>query len=132
MILLDTHAFVWFVSGADRELSAAADTAIKAEVSGGLLAVSSISVWEIAMLAACHRIRLDRPLDQWLAKCESLPFVKFIPVDNAIAVRSVGLPPPLHKDPADRIIAATSLALDIPLVTKDRRLREYVPVATIW
>lgn len=132
MILLDTHAFVWFVSGAGNQLSPAAGEAIESEVAGGMLAVSSISVWEVAMLAACHRLRLDRPLDRWLARCESLPFVRFVPVDNSIAVRSVGLPPPLHKDPADRIIAATAIALDIPLVTKDRRLRSYAPVETVW
>jgi PIN domain nuclease of toxin-antitoxin system len=68
----------------------------------------------------------------WLAKSEALPFVNFIPVDNAIAIKSVDLPEPLHQDPADRIIIATALILGFPLVTKDRGITKYPHVRTVW
>jgi PIN domain nuclease of toxin-antitoxin system len=68
----------------------------------------------------------------WVAKAESLPFLQFVPVDNRIAIRATRLPEPLHADPADRIIVATTLALGATLVTKDDRLRRYRHVDTLW
>jgi PIN domain nuclease of toxin-antitoxin system len=70
--------------------------------------------------------------EDWIARTEALPFVKFVPVNNSIAVRSTQLPGPLHDDPADRIIIATTLSLGGMLVTKDDRIREYPQVKTLW
>jgi len=61
-----------------------------------------------------------------------LPFVKFIPVDNSVAVKSVNLPQPLHSDPADRIIIATAISSGVPLVTRDEKILNYPHVQTIW
>ncbi|MFP4086476.1 MAG: PIN domain-containing protein, partial [Desulfobacteraceae bacterium] len=61
-----------------------------------------------------------------------LPFLTFVPVDNAVAVQSVNLPGPLHQDPADRIIIATAITIDAPVVTKDEKILEYPYVNTIW
>ena len=60
------------------------------------------------------------------------PVVRIVPVDNPIAVKSVFLPPPLHNDPADRIIVATALILGATLVTRDDRLRQYLHLQTLW
>jgi len=68
----------------------------------------------------------------WVAKSEALPFVHFIPVDNAIAIKSVQLPGPLHLDPADRMIIATALTLGFPLVTRDEKIARYLHLRTIW
>ena len=61
-----------------------------------------------------------------------LPFLSFVPVDNSIAVKSVLLPEPLHKDPADRIIISTAVTLGAALVTKDEKILNYPYVETIW
>jgi PIN domain nuclease of toxin-antitoxin system len=58
--------------------------------------------------------------------------VRFAPVDNDIAVESTRLPGRFHKDPADRLIVALARALSAPLITSDRRIRDYRPVKTIW
>jgi PIN domain nuclease of toxin-antitoxin system len=71
-------------------------------------------------------------VQDWTARAEALPFVKFVPVNNSIAVRSTQLPGPLHDDPADRIIIATTLSLGGMLVTKDDRVREYPHVKSLW
>ena len=42
------------------------------------------------------------------------------------------LPPPLHPDPADRIIIATALQLGATLITKDQKIRDYPHVTTVW
>lgn len=131
MTLLDTHAWVWWVSDPDR-LSAAARLAIEtARGSGGVL-VSSISVWEVALLVAKGRLKLTIPVDEWVMRCEAVPGLRFVPVDNAIAMRSVSLPGVLHPDPADRIIVATALEKKARLVTKDARLLAYPHVQTLW
>lgn len=132
MIVLDTHAFVWWVNGQISELSRRAQLAIEGERSGGELVVSSISVWEIALLATRRRFALNMDAAAWVRTAEQIQGLRFVPVDNAIALSSVNLPGTLHGDPADRIIVATARTLDVPLVTKDERLRAYGHVRTIW
>ena len=118
MIVLDTHAWIWFTSKPEA-LSKKAQKALDAAVKEKNILVSSISVWEVALLVNKKRLKLSMDVTDWIAKSESLPFIQFIPVSNSIAVKSVNLPQPLHPDPADRIIIATALSLGAPLVTKD-------------
>jgi PIN domain nuclease of toxin-antitoxin system len=68
----------------------------------------------------------------WLKVVEEIEEVKFIPVDDAIAVESVTLPGELHKDPADRLIVATARKFGVPIVTADEKIRNYSHVRTIW
>jgi PIN domain nuclease of toxin-antitoxin system len=131
MIVLDTHAWIWFISNPDL-LSKRAKKAVNAAVKDKSLLISSISAWEIALLVAKKRIKLTLDVTDWIAKSESLPFIQFLPVTNSIAVKSVNLPLPLHPDPADRIIIATALSVGAPLVTKDKKLLDYTPINTIW
>jgi PIN domain nuclease of toxin-antitoxin system len=112
-------------------LSPAAERSIASALHGGIY-VSSISCWEIGLLAKKGRLRLALSPADWVARSAALPFLRFVPVDNQIALRSIELPGPLHDDPADRLIVATALGLGVPLVTKDRRLHDYPHLETIW
>jgi len=131
MIVLDTHAWLWFISEPEI-LSKKAAKAVSAAVKEKCVFVSSISAWEVALLVAKKRLELSLDVTDWIAKSESLPFIQFIEVSNSIGVKSVNLPPPLHTDPADRIIIATALSAGVPLVTKDKKLLNYRHVKTIW
>ena len=131
MILLDTHALVWWQDSSAR-LSSKALSAITHEAHCGTLVISAFSFWEIALLIEHNRLARSSNLPDWIAKVEATKQMRFVPVDNHIAVASVRLPAGLHKDPADRIIVATAMLLDIPLVTADRQLRAYPHVRTIW
>lgn len=131
MIVLDTHAWVWFVTD-PRQLSAPARRAAEQAMSSRSIYISSISVWEVALLAASGRIELTMEVQDWISKSETLPFFNFVPVDNAIFLRSVLLPGPLHADPADRVIIATAIMKGMPLVTKDEKIRKYSKVRSIW
>ncbi|MCP4630122.1 MAG: type II toxin-antitoxin system VapC family toxin [bacterium] len=131
MIVLDTHAWIWFISNPDL-LSKRAKEAVNAAVRNKSILISSISAWELALLVTKKRIKLTLDVTDWIAKSESLSFIRFVPVTNSIAVKSVNLPIPLHPDPADRIIIATVLSVGAPLVTKDRKLLDYSPVKAIW
>ncbi len=131
MIVLDTHVLVWWASG-DAALSRRARTALERETSAGEIAISSISAWEIAMLARRNRLVLSMDVGRWLATVSAIEAVRFVPVDVEIATGSVDLPGDFHPDPADRIIVATARRLSAPLVTKDERIRAYPHVKTIW
>ncbi|MDD5057569.1 MAG: type II toxin-antitoxin system VapC family toxin [Sideroxydans sp.] len=132
MIVLDTHALIWWVTGNSAQLSAKASAAIQAELDGGDIVVSSISAWEIAMLVNSGRLALAMDVSEWLAVAEEIEAVRFVPVDNEIGVQSTTLPGEFHKDPADRIIVATARKLAAPLVTADEKIRAYQHVRTIW
>lgn len=132
MLVLDTHALLWWVD--DRGgLSTTARTAIDAErARAGELVVSAISAWEIAMLVEKHRLSLSLSVDTWLSRVAAVEGVLFYPVDATIGMKSAALPGPFHKDPADRMIVATARELGAPLVTADEKIRHYRHVRSIW
>ena len=131
MILLDTHVWVWFISNPEL-LSKAAKKAIHAAMEQKAIVISSISAWEVALLVAKKRLKFTMSVTDWITKSERLPFFQFLPVDNSVAVKSVNLPHPLHRDPADRLIIATAITIAAPVVTKDEKLIDYPHVKTIW
>jgi PIN domain nuclease of toxin-antitoxin system len=131
VIVLDTHALVWWAAASD-ELSDSARAAIERELQGGQIVVSAISAWEIAMLVERERLVLAMDVDTWLATIADIDAVRFLPVDTDIATKSVHLPGDFHKDPADRMIVATARKLAAPLVTRDEKIRAYPHVKTIW
>ena len=132
MIVLDTHTLVWWANGDDSQLSPAARKAIKAHTGEGEIAISSISAWEIAMLVERGRLALSMSVSQWLETIGKIAQIRLIPIDNRIAVASTQLPGEFHKDPADRMIVATSRGLSAPLITADQRIRDYPHVKSIW
>jgi PIN domain nuclease of toxin-antitoxin system len=131
LILLDTHVLIWWANGDLDRLSAPAKSAIDA-AGPGELAISAISTWEIAMLVAHGRLILAADVSQWIGRVGQLPAIRFVPIDNDIALESVALPPPFHKDPADRMIVATARRLGSPLVTANDKIQHYAHVRTIW
>lgn len=131
MILLDTHALIWWRDDSGK-LSKNALAAIDKEAKNGTVSISAFSFWEIALLVEHHRLTLPSDLQTWMAAVEAINGMKFIPVDHQIAVASVQLPVGLHKDPADRILVATAMLLNIPIVTADQKMHAYPHVRTIW
>lgn len=131
MIVLDTHVWVWWVSGV-RVLSETAGRAIDSAIADRSVRVSCISAWEVTLLAQRGRLELTMDVVDWIARSEALPFLRFVPVDNRIAVRSTRLDDYPHSDPADRIIVSTAQILGARLVTRDERLWSYPHVETIW
>jgi len=133
MIVLDTHALIWWVNS-DKQLSSVAQKAIAKELAAddAQILVSAISAWEIAMLIARDRLVLTMDLDHWLATVESIEGVMLVAVSTEVAVQSVRLPGSFHADPADRIIVALARHYSVPLITADSRIQAYQHVKTIW
>ena len=132
MIVLDTHALVWWVTGAKTQLSKAASKLIDAELKSGEIIVSSISAWEISILIERGRLALSKDVAEWLALVGQIEGLRFAPVDNDIGVASTRLPGDFHNDPADRIIVATARKFSAALVTADEKIRAYPQVKTVW
>lgn len=131
MIVLDTHALVWWANG-DGAVSKKAKAAIDRELDGGQIVVSAISAWEIAMLVEREKLVLSMDVASWLATVSAIDAVRFVPVDVEIGLKSVDLPGEFHKDRADRMIVATARKLAVSLVTRDEKIRAYKHVKTIW
>ena len=131
MILLDTHTMLWWIHGS-KKLSSRAKIVIEKQSGEGMILISSISIWEIALLIKKERVSLTMDLSSWLEKIESLSFIQFVPIDTAIAVKSVFLPEKFHADPADRIIVATAREYGAILITNDEKIRKYPHVETLW
>jgi PIN domain nuclease of toxin-antitoxin system len=117
MILLDTHMLVWMLV-APEKLSTKAKKAITVARRAGPLAISAISLWEIAWLVENGRIETGLTVDQFVKRCAS--YVEILPITEAIAVRSVQFPKTYPADPQDRLIGATALVEGRRLLTADR------------
>jgi len=131
VILLDTHALVWWAADAAR-LSARAKRAIRGALREGHVVASAISLFEIATAIRRGRLVLAVPSEQWLADVRLLPELRFEPVSAEIAEVAGSFDGAVPGDPADRIIAATAIALSLKLITADKRLRRAPRLQTVW
>ncbi len=131
MTLLDTHALL-FLGIAPERLSKPAARAIRRAARAGGLAVASISLWEIAMLAAAGRLRIRGTVESWLQDLLERTGVATREITPAIAALAVQFPDGFPRDPADRLIAATARAEGLALITRDEAIRESGLVETIW
>ena len=129
--LLDTHAWIWWVTE-DPRLSRPARRAIERALARDDLWLSLISVWEVAKKTEKGQLVLDRPLDAWLDLATSRPNLHLAELTRPILTESCRLPPPFHGDPADQIIVATARDRDAVIVTKDRLIRDYEQVRSMW
>lgn len=132
MIVLDSHAVLWWTGAVESGLSETARRRIVDEMDDGEIIISTITTWEIALLVSGGRLALRSSVEDWVRDVESLSRVRFVPVDNPIAIETNRLPGRFHRDPADRIIVATARILDADLLTADSRIREYPHVNTVW
>ena len=131
MILLDTHALVWFLSDQSK-INSKTLNLINVEYKKGEVKYSAISIWEICLLAKKGKLSFTKNIDLWVRNLKILPLLKSISLDDVIAQKSVFLEGFKNPDPADRIIIATALSLGCPLITKDKKIRDYKRVKTIW
>jgi PIN domain nuclease of toxin-antitoxin system len=130
-IVLDTHAWLWWVAR-DGRVSRRASTVIRRAQANETLWLSLISTWEVAKKVERGQLALDRPLDEWLAVALATPGLQVAELTRSILIDSCRLPQPFHGDPADQMIVATARAQNAAIVTRDARIREYAHVRTIW
>ena len=130
-IVLDTHAWVWWVTG-DRRLSPRLAQLIKKTAAAEGVWISAISVWEVAKKVQKRQLVLDRPLESWMESALAQEGLGVVELTPPILFASCQLPEPFHGDPADQMIVATVRLRRGQLITKDEKIRQYPHVVTLW
>ena len=128
MIVLDTHALLWWT----QQPGLLSDTSSTAIDSADRILVPSICFWEVALLVRRGRFALRRgqPVLEWANDVLAIPRVAAVSLTPELALSADALD--MHPDPADRLIAATALSRQAPLVTKDDSLRALPWLRTVW
>lgn len=129
MIVLDTHVLLWAIADS-KKLSRAADAAIRRSRQADGLAISAITLWELASLVARGRIRSYGTIESSLNRLVEGVTVKAITPE--IATLAAQFPDDYPHDPADRLIGATARAEGLALVTRDENIRKSPLLKTIW
>lgn len=125
--LLDTHSFLWFITGSPR-LSVRARALI--ESGENAIFVSAVSLWEIAIKSGLRKLTLDLPFDVLIPRELDRQQIGVLPIEVAHLAELTRLPLH-HRDPFDRLLAAQALTDGFPIVSIDRALDPY-GVERIW
>jgi PIN domain nuclease of toxin-antitoxin system len=124
-LLLDTHIWLWSLIEPDRIGARTRDELLDAK---NELWLSPISTWEAVTLHDKGRVYLAADVQEWIER-NTKPF-REAPLTHEIAVAGRKLHM-VHHDPADRLLAATALVLDLTLVTADTKLLGLGEIATL-
>jgi len=123
-LLLDTH--IWFrYQVTPNLLRPSTANAIDRAALRNEVFISAISIWELAMLERDGKLELHGGADRWSQTALSKPGVALLPLSPQIAVASVYLPEPMHKDPSDRILVASARVERMTLVTSDKKIIDF-------
>ena len=124
VILLDTHVLLWLAND-DMRLGEQTRRIVEQTAGPQSIVVSAISFWEIGLLLEKRRISMPLSLADFARLVSRIRGIKMAPVNSRIAIESGSLPPGLHGDPGDRLIAATARILACSLLTSDAKLLDY-------
>jgi PIN domain nuclease of toxin-antitoxin system len=130
VILLDTHVVVWLAFDRDRLSNTARSAIARARKNSVALAVSDMTLLELATLGRKNRLQLGISVESFLQAVETRFAVR--PMNAKICARAMDLLDIFPKDPADRIIAATALVEGLALITADREMRKSKFMQTVW
>lgn len=126
-ILLDTHAFLWWIDDAP-EISSRAKRLIADPGTEVLLSLAS--VWEMAIKISLDKLKISSPLERFVPEQLSLNGFRYLDIDFPHISR-VSVLPFHHRDPFDRLLIAQSLEEKLPILSADKTFRQY-GVKTIW
>lgn len=127
MIILDTHIWIWWINQTPNRLS---NEIIKRIEQEQIIAISSISCFEVAWLASHKRIILEIPVQEWITQATENAGIICLPVSCKIAKLAAELPEH-HKDPQDRIVIATAISSASQIISADNQFKEYEEIKTL-
>lgn len=129
LLFLDTHIILQSVVEPDR-ISKDVKRKIEQAQDQNRLAICSISLWEISMLALKKRINIFEPVKDFLETISNLEGLKIIDINAEIAAESASLVS-FHGDPADRIIVASTRVHGGTLITRDSEILKWTTLGFI-
>lgn len=129
MIILDTCTLLWMSEKPPRLPDPVIDLIRNTSV--GHRYVSAITAFEIGVKYNKKKLTLPELPQVWFNATITRRGLNVLSITAEIAFRSTGLPP-VHKDPADRIIIATALEYDLTVITADLVFKEYKGVRVKW
>ncbi len=129
MILLDTCAIIWIALESGK-LTPKAKKAIKRYENE--LIICDISIWEISMLINKKRLIIDDTASGFINLLIQSQNYQVQQITPKIAELSVSFGTEINNDPADRLISATSILINTPIITADQNLRDATILETIW
>ena len=122
-LTLDTHVLLWYTEGT--RLTPSQVNVIEKAREKNCLYISTISIWEIAMLASKNKIALAISLNEWVDQVLATPGLNLIDLSIPILIQSCELLHYPHKDPADRLIISSSRYINAHLITFDQKIIDY-------
>ncbi|HGY55096.1 MAG TPA: type II toxin-antitoxin system VapC family toxin [Caldithrix abyssi] len=131
MVTVDTHIMIWDALSQDKLSRKAREALLNANNSDGII-ICDISLWEISMLMEKKRLEIDAEYPEFIDLLLRSRNYIVQPITPDIAYLSAKLYPKINADPADRLIAATSIYRKAPLITADRNLCQADSVISIW
>jgi PIN domain nuclease of toxin-antitoxin system len=129
LILIDTHALVWAVDDS-KKLSRPAASALRRARSSGGIAISAITIWEIASILARGKVRAYGTFEASIQMF--LDGIAVRPITPEICALGAQFPDDYSHDPADRIIGGTARAEGLTLITHDEKIRRSPLLKTVW
>ncbi len=129
MILLDTHIWYRWVDQ-QAKLTPKHLQHLQANEATGL-GVSVISCWEIAKLVSLGRLKLGKPVADWIVMGLAYRGIHTLALSPTIAVEANQLPGTFHRDPADQLLVATARVLNIAMLTADAKILAYPHVTLL-
>ncbi len=122
-LTLDTHVLIWYAEGI--KLTEKQINLIEKAREKGALYISAISIWEISLLASKNKMAFSISITEWVDKLLSTPGLNLIALSVPILIQSCELPNYEHRDPADRLIIASTRFINSHLMTYDQKIIDY-------
>ncbi|MGK5091008.1 type II toxin-antitoxin system VapC family toxin [Deltaproteobacteria bacterium TL4] len=125
-VLLDTHAFLWFVND-DSRLSISAKNVMESD---NELCLSMASLWEMGIKVSLGKLKLGDPFEAFIEEQLSHNKIQLLSIEKSHVIQLAQLPFH-HRDPFDRMIIAQSIVTSLPVVTVDQHFHSY-DVEVLW
>ena len=120
-LLLDTHIFLWFISG-DLRLPVLFNDAIRE--SGNTVFLSAASLWEIIIKYNLGKLALPQSPEIYIPRQRQIHQIKSLPIGETSLKNLVSLPN-LHRDPSDRLLISQTLSHNLTIITTDPEILNY-------
>ena len=125
MLLLDTPVWIWSADGDTRRVGPRSRQLLLKAEARDAIRVSPVTLFEISALHTSGRLRLARPLEQWVGESLDAAGVRVAELTSSVALDAGSIPRTALADPLDRLLVSTARHLDAVFVTADRQILDY-------